>query len=92
MRVLGIDHLRDEGLAALKERLDGVERDLDGIGGRVVGIARGRGLAVARHVACDGALAAPRRAFERGRVGAGALVAGIDSGGGASRQPRRSGA
>lgn len=35
MRVLGIDHLRDEGLAALKERLDLVERDLDGIGGRL---------------------------------------------------------
>ena len=30
-----IDHLRDEGLAALKERLDLVERDLDGIGGRL---------------------------------------------------------
>ncbi|MDK2974192.1 MAG: repair protein SbcC/Rad50 [Methanofollis sp.] len=35
MRVLGIDHLRDEGLAALKERLDLVERDLDQIGGRL---------------------------------------------------------
>jgi len=35
MRVLGIDHLRDEGLAVLKERLDLVERDLDQIGGRL---------------------------------------------------------
>lgn len=35
MRVLGIDHLRDEGIAALKERLDLVERDLEGIGGRL---------------------------------------------------------